>query len=365
MTIVRVVSVLGLKISFAVACSTLLVGLPSAAMAFGVGGPIVEDPKEPPKPSYGPGIPYISGRTGRPLAAPVDAPTGGVVPDDFCLPGKYEDCGDHLRDQPELYPQADGGPIFVGGETLAFQEAKQGVWFSGQYRTTDFNALSENRIERSYSIGADRRFGEKFVLGVMAVSSDITYDETATGIEDQATGILWGPYFAFNLAENWVLDGRYLSGNFEHSVLTGGVFTGSYQSVERFGAIRLSGTLDRNKWRLHPSIEVANLYQNKEAHIDGLRGPIAASITSDTFITASVLAYYKGFGVGNGTLTPYIGFEASSAIDRADNIFGTFRAGLSQTFGNGAILNIDYAYGAIGLAGIDDQQITVRLEIPF
>ena len=321
--------------------------------------PPVTDPI--PAPSYGPAIPYISGRLGGVQQAPTEAPSGAVVPDDFCLPGKFEDCGDHLRDQSDLSPAAQDGPVFVNDEDTAFSSARFSGWISGQSRQTEQTALSEQRNILSFSVGGDRQFGDRSILGAMAVSTDTTKTFALTNIEEQAVGFLAGPYFAFLLSEDWVLDGRFLAGNANHSVLTAGVPTGSFEGFETFGALRLSGSLDMNQWLLHPSIEIANLTQSDDAYNDTLRGNIAASNTSETFVTAAVLAYHNGLE----SVTPYVGIEASSAISSGGDLFGVFRAGVAATFGSGAIFNVDYAYGAIGLANVNDQQISLRLEIPF
>ncbi|PHQ97829.1 MAG: hypothetical protein COB40_02955 [Marinosulfonomonas sp.] len=337
-----------------------MIGGPTAVAALvPIPPPVVDDPV--PTPRYGPGIPYISGRLGGVQQAPTDAPIGNVVPDDFCLPGKFEDCGDHLRDQPDSANATNNGPVFVDMEDTAFGEARHSGWINGQSRQTDDTAASEQTSALAFSIGGDRKISERLILGAMIVSTDTTLDFNLTGIEDQAKGFLVGPYFAFQLSEDWVLDGRFLMGNSDHSVLTAGIQTGNFQSTESFAALRVSRTFNTNKWRLHPSLEIASLTQNDDAYTDTLRGAIATNDTTDTFITGAVLAYYNGLGA----LNPYIGLEATQSVGNGSDFFGTFRTGIATTFGNGAILNIDYAYGAIGLANVDDQLVSIRLEIPF
>ncbi len=359
MRFTKVLGAWGVRISVTSALAVTMIGDPTSVAALVPVPPPVGDPV--PTPRYGPGIPYISGRLGGVQQAPSDAPTGSVVPDDFCLPGKYEDCGDHLRDQPDSAAVSDNGPVFVDQEYSAFASARNSGWINGQARQTDDSATSEQTNALAFSIGGDRKLGERFILGGMVVGTDTTLKFKLTGIKDQANGFLAGPYFAFQLTEDWVLDGRFLIGNSDHSVQTAGVRTGKFQSSETFAALRVSGTFNTNKWRLHPSLEVANLTQNEDAYTDTIRGAIAADDTSDTFITGAVLAYYGGLGA----LNPYIGLEATQSVGSGSDFFGTFRAGVATTFGNGAILNIDYAYGAIGLANVDDQLISIRLEIPF
>lgn len=308
-------------------------------------------------PAVSPGLPYISDRLGGAQQSPSSAPTGTVVPDDFCIPGKLDICGDHLRDAPEAF---DDGPIFVGNEDLAFSQANNSAWVDVAVRRTDIASLSESHETTSYSVGVDRKFGDRFVFGVMAVSSQNSVLYSLTGIEDQSNGIFAGPYFSVRLSDNVFLDGRYYLGSSDHVVATAGAQTGLYQSQNSFAALRFSADIQKGNWRILPSLELAQITQDSDAYTDSIRGLIASSVSSQTFITASALGYYSGFQ----NITPYIGMDVSSETGSSE-LSATIRTGATMVFGNGATLNLDYAYGGIGLAGTDDQQISLRFEFPF
>ncbi len=343
--------------------TSVLLASATAALALvpaGGGGP----GPDPNPPKAGPGIPYISGRLAGPQSAAVSPPAGAVVPDEFCIPGKLNDCGDHLRDQQANSAFEEPETVFFGDPNLAFSEARNSGWFDAQIRTTDLNATGESRTLHTFSIGGDRRIGENFLLGVMTASTNSTTNFSASGISDSGQGVLVGPYFGFRLGESWALDGRYIFGNVDHSVDTTGVFTGQYQSRETFAALRISGLLDRENWRFHPSLEFSATARDDNAYIDGVRGPVAAASTSENFLTGAVLAYYKGLSIADGGLMPYGGLEVSQQLGNGGP-FAALRLGVSNVFGNGAIASLDYAYGAIGLANVDDQMVTVRFEIPF
>jgi len=351
------------KLAVQTALCLALIGfiLPAGAVSLVDGG----DPPPDPQPTIpsGPGIPYISGRLG-PAQATSAPPTGSVVPDDFCLPGKFDDCGDHLRDSADFSPIPVDGPIFVGRNDTAFGRAQSGVWLNGQSRQTDLANGAEQRSLIAISVGGDRRVGQDLAIGVMVISNNRTTDFSATGITDVETGIQVGPYFAYRLSENMILDGRLVYGVADHAVETASVDTGQFQSQGGFGALRVSGTFDRGSWRLHPSLELASVFQSSDGYVDTLRGPIASGSSNDTFATAAVLAYYNQLSLGSGTIDPYVGFEASQPIG-GGGAFGTIRAGLALTMGNGSVLNFDFANGAIGLSGTEDQLISLRLEIPL
>ena len=310
-----------------------------------------------PSTASGPGLPYISGRLGGARQAPSAAPGGTVVPDDFCLPGKFDDCGSHLRNGPVIEEQ---GPIFVGQEDLAFFQAKNSAWVNGDFRQTTNSNLSETRQLTAFSIGADRKFGDAFTFGAMLVSSQSTVDFGITGIQDRATGIYAGPYFSFRLSDRVFLDGRFYLGSSDHDIITGGAQTGTYQSQDSFAALRISADIDRGNWSVFPSLEFAQVKQNDAAYTDGIRGAIAAVDSSQSYFTVAALGYYNGLD----TMTPYLGMEISQDIS-ASSLSGTFRAGTTLGFDNGSQLNVDYAFGGIGLSGVDDQQVSFRFEFPF
>jgi hypothetical protein len=199
----------------------------------------------------------------------------------------------------------------------------------------------------------------------MVVRNDLTADFSLTGIEDAAVGTLIGPYGAFRLSDTWTLDARYVVGTADHAITTSGVFTGEYESQNSFAAVRVSGNFDGGAWRLHPSIEYSTSTQDSDAYIDGLRGPIAADSTTESFATGALLGYYNGLGIGNGNIVPYVGIEISKPTDSSSDMFGVFRGGLAWKLNNGGVLNFDFAHGAIGLSDIEDQMISMRLEIPL
>lgn len=328
------------------------------------GPPPTIDPQ--PSPKIGPSLPYISGRLGGAQQAPSSAPTGNVVPDDFCLPGKLDDCGSHLREEGEAIAVVqDEGPVFVGGvvgnEDLAFFQAKNSAWANGSFRQTNLNGGAEQRDLTSYSLGADRHFGDRLVFGAMIVNSSGSSTFSGSNIEDASNGFYAGPYFAFEMSENIFLDGRFVAGNSDHTIRTSGATTGQYQSFDAFAAVRVSGKFTRNNWRFYPALEFARTLQNSDAYADTLRGAIPSNSASDTFLTATLLGYYDGM---SGGMTPYGGVEISQDLGNGGT-FATVRAGFNLAVNNGSVLNVDYAHGAIGLSNTTDQQISLRFEIPF
>jgi len=350
--------------------ATFGIGLsPAAALVPSTGDD--SDPQPAPPPQIGPGTPYISGRFAG--AAPVvSPPAGAVIPDDFCLPGKLNDCGDHLRDQPATAaaaPPPGGesgteGIVFFGDPENAFARARNSFWADGRFRQTRRTGIGESTDSAISGIGGDRRFGERFLLGIMVLQSESTLARSGPGTVDRGSGLLYGPYFAIELSDTWSLDGRLAIGTRDHTVTTGGVLSGQYRSRETYGALRLSGDIPRGNWRLNPAFEVTVLNRDDEAYIDGISGPVPAQSTQQTFLTGTLLGYYEGLSLAGGALTPYAGLEVSQLVG-SGGPFGAVRVGLALNFDNGGMLNIDYAHGAIGLSGVSDRLLTVRLEIPF
>ncbi len=341
----------------------------SASMALVPAGGSGPNPRPIP-PNAGPTLPYIAGRLAR-SAPTVTPPAGAVVPDEFCIPGKLNDCGDHLRNQKTTFPGiADTGAAqepkttYFGDPGKAFAESRNSVWTGVQSRRTTLQGPSQVTDTRNVLLGADHRFGNDVVLGLMAMGTNVTDTLSASSIVDKSDGVLVGPYFALNLSENWTLDGRFLSGRLSHGVDTAGVPTAAYNSSQMSGSLRVAGDLDRGNWRLTPSLELSTLRHSDEAYVDGIRGPIPASSSAQTYLTGVILGYYNGVEASSGGLTPYGGLEISQELGSASP-FGTARLGIAYDLANGGLLTVDYAYGAIGLATSTDQMLSVNFELPF
>ena len=366
------------RILTAGAIATLLGTAPALALVPGGGGGT--DPQGSP-PDVGPTLPYISGRLAGPAAVAATPPAGAVVPDEFCLGDKLTDCGGHLPGGPdagaaggadsgaapnaEAFGVSDAAPgtVFFGDPAQAFAEARNSAWIEGQLRTTVTNSgLDENTV-RSFSIGADHRFGDKLIFGLMAVSSNSREWFAASTVEDLGTGVLVGPYFALTLSDNWSLDGRVVGGRISHTVNTAGSLSAQYSGLQGFAALRFSGEYERPDWRFLPAFELASQLRQDDAYIDGVRGPVAASTRRESFATGSLLAYYDGLEAFDGSLSPYAGFELSTQL--GGGAFGVARVGLSKALAGDALLNLDYSEGALGLGGTTDRRISLRIEIPF
>ena len=356
------------KVGAAPAAALLCLFLGAPAQAFvpaGSGSPLGGPA---PVPHAGPAVPYISGRFAAPQPA-VTPPAGAVVPDDFCVPGKLNPCSGQTHGAGETAAGNAGdsaapGTVFFGDPNKAFSASKNSFWIGGRSRSTDYTASSDNERITSFSFGGDRRIGENFILGAMIMRSNDRMHFAGPSIDDTGTGTLAGPYFAYHLPNNWALDGRVLAGNVSHSVNTAGAFSGQYNSVETFAALRFSGEVDRSNWRFHPSVEFTTTRRNDAAYIDGVSGPVAAKSSSNSFLTGTILAYYDGLSLAGGALTPYAGLEATKSLG-SGNPYGTMRLGVTHAFDNGATLNIDYANGAMGLSNTTDRMISFRIEFPF
>ncbi len=340
--------------------ATLLGAAPAAAIVPAGGGS--SDPQGSP-PNVGPTLPYISGRLAGP-AAVATPPAGAVVPDEFCIGDKLTDCGGHLPGEAPAAPDAQPETVYFGDPAQAFAEARNSAWAEAQLRTTITNSGLDKNTVTSFSLGADHRFGEKLIFGLMAVNSNSREWFGASTIEDKGAGVLIGPYFALTLSDTWSLDGRVVAGKISHTVNTAGALSAQYSGLQGFAALRFSGEYQRPDWRFLPAFELASQLRQDDAYIDGVRGPVAAATRRESFATGSLLAYYDGLNAFDGSLSPYAGLELSTQLGGGGS-FGVARVGLSKTLAGDALLNLDYSEGALGLGGTTDRRISLRIEIPF
>ena len=215
-----------------------------------------------------------------------------------------------------------------------------------------------------FSLGFDRRFGDRFLLGLVASANNTSVTRSGPATRDSGSGLLYGAYFAYELSDGWAVDGRALTGDISHRVTTAGALSGTYNSQEIHASLRLSGEFQQGSWRLAPAVELATMTRNDAAYTDTVSGPVPASNSTQSFVTGTLLGYYDGLNLAGGAMTPYLGFEISKQTG-VGGPFGTARAGLSFEFANGGQLTVDYAHGAIGLPNLNDSLLTIRFEVPF
>lgn len=295
----------------------------------------------------GPGLAYINGRVpGR--DAPL--PAGTVLPDEFCIPNKVENCEDPL------------GLIEEPGATT-FSDAEYAAWSEIQFRETEQLALSETRTSTTFAAGIDRTFGPRLVLGAMGQILNEETVQTGPTRTDRANGLMFGPYFVFKPTPTLSFDGRLLYGEANHDYIFGGAVTGSYKSTRTAASIRGAAELSTNNFTFFPSLELSYGRKDSEAYTDTLFGPVAAKTDEETFMTGGLLAYYDGLGTGN--LRPYAGLQGSTDVANGGSLFGVARVGLDYELENGTRFNAEYAHGAIGLANVNDTRISFGIEIPF
>ena len=323
------------------------------AFAFVIpGGPTVVDPvvRTP-----GPQVPYISGRLGTREAG---LPTGGVRPDDFCLPGKLDNCGDHLRDEG---PSAFSGAGAVD-PTAGLDEDLWAAWADVQVRETEWANDNRTNGATSLAFGIDRQMSDALILGVMGTTLNDKVTDTGAGTVDSANGLMVGPYFVYQTTSALKIDGRLLYGMAEHDVRTAGILTGSYQSQHTFAALRGSAEIERGDWLLFPSLEVSWSNETTDAYTDGVAGAVPSSSATETFLTFGGLGQYQG--LGDGGLVPFVGAHGHFDMSNS-NVFGSARIGLINNFENGGNFHLEYVESGLGLSGVTDRQLSAGVEVTF
>ena len=325
---------------------------PTVSAAFGP--PVIPPIDNPVVDTPGPTVPYISGRLGPREAG---LPAGGVVPDDFCLPGKFDDCGDHLRD-------AANAP-FGGADdvvTIELDDQLWAAWVDGSFRRTEWTTTNDMSESASLSLGVDRTFSDGLILGGMISGINDRMSNSVANTEDHAQGLMYGPYFVYQTEGVVTIDGRLLYGSADHIVRTAGVQTGTYQSTNWAVALRGSAELQRENWLLFPAIELSWQNQTSDAYTDTIAGAVARTSTDEAFLTIGGLAHYEG--LGNGNLVPIAGLNGHFDLVN-QNIFASIGVGLVNNFENGGMAYIDYVESALGLAGVTDRQVSIGLQLTF
>jgi hypothetical protein len=276
------------------------------------------------------------------------------------------ECGGYLEDEADGKQAdiSDLGPYACG--SADFQGAQYNIWLEGKYRRTEYSISTETLYNKSISLGIDRMITDDFLLGFMVVGEKELSETVATAIEDKGNGFLLGPYIAYRITPSLILDARLLAGSSNHDVKTAGVATGRYRRSNYFAAVRLASAMEVGTWSLIPSVELASSREKSKAYNDAIRGAIPSATFTNNYATGALLAAYNGWARAGGAVTPYIGANISSSFDNnSGGAYGSVRAGFTGVFKNGSRINIDIAYGAIGLSQVDDYQASAVFEVSF
>ncbi len=237
-----------------------------------------------------------------------------------------------------------------------------------------------------FSMGADTRLDNNITLGFSVSRIDSQVKSFNGGMRLVAGGYNIGPYLAYQVSSNWMMDGSlmygwmdnkqdllFLSGDYGSTSLGSSLgITGQYFWTETSVRPRLAINYSHN--RSH-GYRMAGDYQGLELQLDRdsdsyNQGNMTGTVEfSRVYYTSKGLPLmpYGEVGLDYGFERPNDGYiltgDLSSA--RTEPLSGTVRLGLRTLIGGDATLTTSAGYTSIGQDGLNIFEWRINLSKPF
>lgn len=223
-------------------------------------------------------------------------------------------------------------------------------------------------------LGVDYRPTDRAVIGLMLHGDVIEQDSAANQASADGVGFMIGPYGAYQLDQNFYLEGVALFGRaFNTATATNGVDS-DYDSDRLLLSTRLSGDIFVDQWNLRPGARVTYYAERNESFVDGLGAAIAEDTETLGQIRVGGEVGYDLLSDGR-VLRPFVGADGvySFASDDsvvtgggggADGLTATLSAGVEASLG-GASVRGRFAYDGLGEGDFEALRGSAEIRLPF
>ncbi|MCG7627734.1 autotransporter outer membrane beta-barrel domain-containing protein, partial [Epibacterium sp. MM17-32] len=253
------------------------------------------------------------------------------------------------------------------------------LWAEGTYAVTE-NGNFESRSGLFFA-GADYRWSDKVVLGVMGQLDITDEDNGAAGTSASGTGWMAGPYVVVRLDQNLYLDVAATYGQSSNTVNALGLFEDDFDT-ERFllqGGLTGDFKLDA-RTTISPFARLTYYYEKQESYTDTL-GRVIPSQDFDLgrFEFGPRISWQLALD-GNTQLSPYLSFsgiydfnklqganptDATLASSQSD-FRGRLEAGATFVVPDRGIkVAVEGFYDGIGASDFESYGASLNIHIPF
>jgi hypothetical protein len=209
----------------------------------------------------------------------------------------------------------------------------QSVW--AESRQAPFQTIDGAPTLTTTYFGADYRLGSDLLFGAMVQMDDRIVTLPVGGEATATDAYLAGPYAAYRLNSNFVLDARASWGETSNGTTLAGE-DANFTTNRLLTEARLSGSWGLGEWQLMPAAAVTHVDETAIAAIPGLAGTSAA-VTRFTAGPEVRRAIDMGFG---SSLVPFAFFKTSFDLDDIKVAPGSARS----TIGGGVVVNDTEGY---------------------
>ena len=245
------------------------------------------------------------------------------------------------------------------------------VWAEGQFGIYDDSRLTRS-LHGDFFIGyagADFRFDDRLLAGVMTEVDWI--DEDAKGSGDSVSGKGWmvGPYVSAQPIENVFVDVRAMWGRSDNLAIQdilGARYRGSFETNRWLVDGRVAGQYNHNNFTVTPEVSFLYLHEQQDDYVveSGAVGVAVSGqdVSLGRLGTGLTLAYHGA--VDDVELAPFVSgrllwnfdkptlIESDGSQRSIDDLQVQFSGGLTLRKGNSQ-LSLEGSYDGLGVEGLD------------
>jgi hypothetical protein len=251
------------------------------------------------------------------------------------------------------------------------------VWIKGRWSKIkdDRGNIDDETDFGIIYLGADYRFREDLMIGVMGQYD--WFDETATGLNLQAEGKGWmiGPYLVTRLKDALTMDLRLAWGQSDNKINPLGTYWDDYEGERWQIAGNLTGSFNHGKWLIAPALGLNYFKDIQESYVDNNGFTIAEQSNELGTLSFGPKVTYQANGYDGSRVYPFItakgvwDFKAPDIYDvnglasGAEKLRGQLGFGVNMLTTQGVNVQASYTYDGIGLDDYESHTVDLSASL--
>ncbi len=276
--------------------------------------------------------------------------------------------------------QQGGGMQSLGFRTLSANDGAPAgfdLWIRGRWARYESDT-NQGDLGLLF-IGADYKFNNNFVLGVVAQFDWTDEVDDTDDFKINGRGWMVGPYLVAQLHQNLIFDANFSWGQSDNEVSPFNTYTDSFDGTRWLASAKFTGSFTFGNLHVAPHIGVLYFQERQEAYVDSLSIDIpeqTVKLGRLSFGPKVSTTFQRKDGT---TISPYLGikglwdFERSAIVDlttglaseSTDDLRARVDAGITIRLPDGLTLNGEGFYDGLGTQDYKSYGGSIRINIPL
>ncbi len=276
--------------------------------------------------------------------------------------------------------QQGGGMQSLGFRSLSANDGAPAgfdLWIRGRWARYE-NDTNQGDLGLLF-IGADYKFSNNFVLGVVAQFDWTDEVDDTDDFKINGRGWMVGPYLVAQLHQNLIFDANFSWGQSDNEVSPFNTYTDSFDGTRWLASAKFTGSFTFGNLHVAPHIGVLYFQERQEAYVDSLSIDIpeqTVKLGRLSFGPKVSTTFQRRDGT---TISPYLGikglwdFERSAIVDLTtglasegtDDLRARVDTGITIRLPDGLTLNGEGFYDGLGTQDYKSYGGSIRINIPL